>query len=1065
MTKRKKTNIKTPTAFSAETYKTERSAVAVFMHWMREIITNKGIELGMPDVETSADDRKMPDTIIYESPRGKRVLCVIEAKLPAFDIFDEKQIKEPARAKATARRAKYFAVTNFKRLLWFNTEKVNALLPEEEQIVEKYALSEITDINELEQTRFSSPIKRELENFLRKLAAVHTGKEPEPKLAIDDFLVFRLHEKINALSVYYRRIIDDQCHKTPSFAKNLGLWFYSQGWDFNWQPQDFDKAARQTAYLLVNKIIFYNLLQAKRPRDLDPLDIPETRTKGARLRADLKACFDDVLKIDYETIFTTDFIDTLAFPDSDEVVSEIKELIVVLKRYNFSSLGFDIIGRIFERLIPEEERHNLGQYFTSPDVVDLILGFCLQHENDMILDPSCGAGTFLVRAYQHKKLLNQRLPHNKILDTLWGCDIAKFPAHLSTINLAVNDLGVDRNYPNIIHEDFFKLLVGDRGFEAPRAWRKARASTLGVEEREIICPARFDAVVGNPPYTRQEEISETGVDKQNLIENALEHSGAKSAKISKRAGIHAYFFVHGTKFLREGGVFGFIVSNSWLDADFGKGLQAFFLENYKITAIIESKVERWFAEADINTCIVILEKCADEKARGENLVRFVQMKKPLRRFIPPAQDIWEKRVERRNAIDSLKKTILAHNDFYENEDLKIFPIRQKLLWDEGYDGENKKYEGAKWGKYIRANGIYFNVMEKGKGKLVHLAEVADICRGFTTGADPWFYVSNITATTEHDYVNRMFRSSGYEGKLSDLILVQSGDGTKWLVENKYVFPVIRNPDKYSSIFIDVNEIKDFVVIIREPRKKLKGSLVEKYIRHGETKQYKMGKEKVSVPSKTDTCSNRKYWYQLPEISPSRILWQKAFYTSFRHNLTNKVVFANQRFYHLYPLKKMDVETIAASLNSTLIPFHLELQRAALGLGAGEATVEETSRIMIVAPNALQASTKRKLVKTLNKLGRREIGSIFDELGAASPEETALEKVRSDRRELDKIIMGEILGLDDEEQLDVYRAVIDLVKSRLTKAKSLNNNKKANEDGELDAITDTIVERLKTVNRR
>jgi len=142
-------------------------------------------------------------------------------------------------------------------------------------------------------------------------------------------------------------------------------------------------------------------------------------------------------------------------------------------------------------------------------------------------------------------------------------------------------------------------------------------------------------VVGNPPYTRQEEMPEIAPEikqyKEGIIDKALkDNTGKKIAEISRRAGIHAYFFVHGMKFLRNGGRFGFIVSNSWLDVDYGKGLQEFFLNNYKIIAIIESKVERWFEEADVNTCIVILEKCKDKTARAKNLGRFVYLFQPLR---------------------------------------------------------------------------------------------------------------------------------------------------------------------------------------------------------------------------------------------------------------------------------------------------------------------------------------------------------------------------------------------------------------------------------------------------
>ena len=602
-----------PSPYDATSWKTERSAVAVLMHWMREIIEQKKLDLGLPDVDTSGADRKSPDIIIYESRRSQNVLCVIEAKHPHFNVFDYENLKKPAWEKANARKAKYFATTNFKELIWFNTQKVNEQKNEEEQVVDRYCLSDIENLDNIEGTRYRESITKQLDIFFSKLYAVYTGKEPEPKLPTDEFLIYRLQDKIRRLSRYYTTIIENRCHKDGTFAAELGKWFVSQCWSFAWQPQDFNKAARQTAYLLVNKILFYDVLQAKRPHELAPLEIPEGLIKGAQLQKILQSFFDEVLKIDYETIYTTDFIDAIAFPDEKEVVKEIKDLVGVLGQYDFSKLG-DIIGPIFERLIPQDERHNLGQYFTNDYVVDIILRFCLKQQDDKVFDPACGAGTFLVRAYQQKKLMSQRLRHEDILDSLWGNDIAKFPAHLSTINLAIRDLSVDKNYPNILQEDFFTLLSTEGGFDLPDKWRRARAKTLGVKEREVTYPRWFHCVVGNPPYTRQEEMAgiapEVREYKQGLIDKALKDiKGRKIAEISKRAGIHAYFFVHGTKFLQDGGRFGFVVSNSWLDVDYGKGLQEFFLKHYKIIAIIESKVERWFEEADVNTCIVILEKC------------------------------------------------------------------------------------------------------------------------------------------------------------------------------------------------------------------------------------------------------------------------------------------------------------------------------------------------------------------------------------------------------------------------------------------------------------------------
>lgn len=1034
--------------FDSSSHKTERTANQKFVEWINQIVKEKNLPLGIAEQETVGADRKQPDIIIYESPKSERVLCLIELKPPYFSPFDEKELKEPARQKATKRKAKYFATSNFQWLIWFNTEKVNRNEPEERQVVDKFLLSGIENLDDIEDFRFKNPILKGIEKFLEELVRVHTGVKPEPLLPIDEFLIFRLQEKIYRLAKYYRGIIRDEAHKDAGFSKKLKKWFIEQQWAFTYSDSDFEKAARQTAYLLINKILFYDVLQSKRSGQLDPITIPDALTKSGLLQKNLQAYFDEVLKIDYEPIYSTDFIDQIAFPDNRAVVEEIKELIKVLKRYDFSKIGYDIIGRIFEGLIPQDERHNLGQYFTNADVVDIISKFCIRHEDDKVLDPSCGAGTFLVRAYQHKKLMNLRKPHQEILKTLWGVDIAKFPAHLSTINLAVNDLSVDENYPQILNEDFFNLspiekMGGDE-------MRKKELKTLGIKKVSIPYPRTVDCIIGNPPYTRQEEIAEiTGQEsyKESMISKALFDGKRKLADISKRAGIHAYFFVHGTKFLKDDGRFGFIVSNSWMDVDYGKGLQELFLRNYKIIAIIESKVERWFEDADVNTCIIILEKCKNQKERDENLVRFAYLFKPLRHFIPPAHDMWEKQKQRLDAIEKLEKTILAHNDFYQNDELRIYPKRQSELWDEGFDLEENKYTGSKWGKYLRAPEIFFKILEKGKDKLVPLKEIADVKRGFTTGADPWFYVGDITDTIDSKEMKEITGRKLEEG----LRLVESGDGTKWIIEEQYLKPVICNPDDLSKIRVSEEEIKHKVIVIDESKEKLKGKYVLKYIKHGEVRAYNMGKNRSMIPARTDTCSSRKNWYQLPTIPPSRVFWQKAIDRYHRHYLSDFSILVNQRFYPIYPKSEGDAVILAAFLNTSFIALFLEFQRAAMGLGAIEATVDEVKQLPVMLPKIVSKKNFTKIATVFEQISKREIKSIFEEMDQA------------DRQNLDSLFL-EAIGFSDIKERksvlqELYTALNDLAEFRFKKAKSIDKKGKIKEGLDVELLTRTIKEKL------
>ena len=64
--------------------------------------------------------------------------------------------------------------------------------------------------------------------------------------------------------------------------RKLKIWFIEQQWSFAAQEEDFDKVARQTAYLLVNKLLFYQALKAKYT-NLASLLIPDDLTAGGQL--------------------------------------------------------------------------------------------------------------------------------------------------------------------------------------------------------------------------------------------------------------------------------------------------------------------------------------------------------------------------------------------------------------------------------------------------------------------------------------------------------------------------------------------------------------------------------------------------------------------------------------------------------------------------------------------------------------------------------------------------------------------------------------------------------------
>ncbi|MBT9132890.1 MAG: hypothetical protein DDT33_01420 [Firmicutes bacterium] len=152
--------------------------------------------------------------------------------------------------------------------------------------------------------------------------------------------------------------------------------------------------------------------------------------------------------------------------------------------------------------------------------------------------------------------------------------------------------------------------------------------------------------------------------------------------------------------------------------------------------------------------------------------------------------------------------------------------------------------------------------------------------------------------------------------------------------------------------------------------------------------------------------------------------------------------------------------MGAMFNSSLWSFMTEIYgRTVMGEGVLLIYGPEIAPMPVLDFSQLSASQEKNLVETLNNFRGRPILAIFEELGANSPEEVSLDKVKPDRRELDKIVMGEILGISDAEQLEVYRAVVDLVKSRIEKAKSFGKRRKTKEGIDIDLLVKTVMETL------
>ncbi|GFP35490.1 hypothetical protein HKBW3S43_01281, partial [Candidatus Hakubella thermalkaliphila] len=569
----------------------------------------------------------------------------------------------------------------------------------------------------------------------------------------------------------------------------------------------------------------------------------------------------------------------------------------------------------------------------------------------------------------------------------------------------------------------------------------------------------FDIVIGNPPYVRQEKIAPpnrlrneiSGEDKrqykEKLVRSVKTHL-LSVKNIDRKSDYYVYFYFHGLSLLNEKGVFCFITSNSWLDVGYGRDLQEFLLKYVPIKAIYDNQAKRSFEHADVNT-IIALFGAPQEEQRGQykwpalsNTAKFVMFKKPFEEVLN-SENLIE--IEMHSPDEaSLFPRVLNTPEF------RVYPIKQENLLEEGWEYpedqdrsllkgkfESGRYVGNKWGgKCLKAPDIFFTILEKGKGKLVRLGDIAEVRRGFTTGANEFFYVEDVTeriGRTELPRIQnqRHFRSLEEIAKAGLRVIRPSkfGKNTKdyllFLVEAEYLKPVIKSPRELKTIVVREDDLKYRVIMCHRSREELRKekAFILDYIRWGEKQAY----------HKRPTCAGRPRWWDLGIRECPNIVWVKSTDDTHRQGLLPPNTLVDQRLYEVY---SQSLQKLIIALNSSVFSLLKELEgRANLGEGVLDTAVYEAKRVEVLDPEAINGD--QELLNVIEQLSTRSILSIFSELGLdqTRPIREQEPSPLPDRKALDEIVF-DALNLTQEERKEVYWSVAELVKNRLEKARSV-----------------------------
>lgn len=297
------------------------------------------------------------------------------------------------------------------------------------------------------------------------------------------------------------------------------------------------------------------------------------------------------------------------FSTTEEITASNSQLAVVisqLQQYSFMDSPHDVIGTAYETYVASHLKGERGQYFTNRLVVNMMVKMAAPTEKDIILDPACGSGGFILTAM------------NYIFDNIDNSNRTANVKEVLKRNVVHQLFGVDIS-PKLVKIAKANMLLGKDGHGGiEHANSLDSINKLSARFNEICGAKKPRIILTNPPFGSGHDLR---IKEPNILsqyrnghqwEIGADGEVIYSDKLNDRQGVapELLFMEKCLDWVKDDGIIGIVMAKGQLDNREALAVRKTVCQKAKILAVVNLHEDTFEPFCGSKASVIFLQKKA-----------------------------------------------------------------------------------------------------------------------------------------------------------------------------------------------------------------------------------------------------------------------------------------------------------------------------------------------------------------------------------------------------------------------------------------------------------------------